>query len=46
MGRVRFVSRISKMGDRLVITIPKDFHEGVARLKDKQLRVELDDEFL
>jgi len=45
MGRVRFVTVISKMGEKKIIVIPKDFHADLNKLKGKQVRVVIDDEF-
>lgn len=45
MATVKFVAKISKMGDRkLVINIPKDFFNKVDKLIGKQLKVTIDDE--
>ena len=45
MTTVKFVAKISKMGDRkLVINIPKDFFNKVDKLIGKQLKVTIDDE--
>jgi len=44
--KVKFVSKISNMGpNKLIINIPKDFFEEVQKLKTKQIRVVIDDEF-
>ena len=45
MGRVRFVSRVSNMGDRKIILIPKEYHGVIEKLQGKQVRVVVDDEF-
>jgi hypothetical protein len=43
--RGRFVGRITKMGDKYIIIIPKEGHEQAEKLKGKQVRVLYDDEF-
>lgn len=42
--RVRFVSTISKMGDKRIIIIPKDYHIDLGKLNPKQVKIIIDDE--
>jgi hypothetical protein len=42
--RVKFVSTISKMGDKRIIIIPKDYHSDLDKLNPKQIKVTIDDE--
>jgi hypothetical protein len=44
MTKFKFVGRISAMGQNKIIWIPKEFHEAVAKLEGKQIRIVLDDE--
>jgi hypothetical protein len=44
MTKVKFATTISKMGDRRMIIIPKDYHKDVEGFK-RQVMVTLDDEF-
>ena len=44
MTRVKFVSTISKMGDKRIIIIPKDYHSDLDKLNPKQVKVTIDDE--
>jgi hypothetical protein len=43
LAELRFVGKISKMGDRMIITIPPEYHEQAKKLKGKHLRVVADD---
>jgi hypothetical protein len=43
MTSVRFVSKISKMGDKRLIIIPKDYHDEIEKLKPKQVMITIDD---
>jgi hypothetical protein len=44
MAQVRFVARISSMGDRLIINIPKDFQSEVkGRIKTKQVKITIEE---
>lgn len=45
MTSAKFVGKISSMGDKLIIVIPKDFHKDVEKMKGKQVRVVVDNEF-
>lgn len=45
MTSVKFVGKISSMGDKLIVVIPKDNHESVKKLRGKQVRVVIDDEW-
>jgi hypothetical protein len=45
MATVKFVSEISRMGDRVLITVPKRYHSEALKLKGKQIRVVCTDEF-
>lgn len=45
LASVRFVGKISSMGDKLIVVIPKEFHDQVKKLKGKQVRVVIDDEW-
>lgn len=42
--RVKFVSRVSKMGDKRIIIIPKDYHDELDKLNPKQVKITIDDE--
>ena len=44
MSKFKFVGRISKMGENRVIWIPKEYHEKISVLEDKQVRIVIDDE--
>lgn len=44
MAEVKFIARISKMGDKLIIVVPMDFHKEIKSLKGRQVRVKVDDE--
>jgi antitoxin component of MazEF toxin-antitoxin module len=44
LSEVKFIARISKMGDKLIIVIPTDYHKEIKALKGKQVRVRVDDE--
>jgi hypothetical protein len=44
MTRVKFVSTISKMGNKRIINIPRDFFDEVDKLDAKQVKVTIDDE--
>jgi antitoxin component of MazEF toxin-antitoxin module len=44
MAQVKFVARISKMGEKLIIVVPMDYHKDIKSLKGKQVRVKVDDE--
>jgi hypothetical protein len=45
LAELRFVGKISKMGDRMIITIPPEYHEQAKKLKGKHLRVVADDQW-
>jgi hypothetical protein len=40
----KFVGKISKIGDNRVVWIPKQYHEKIMDLEDKQVRVMIEDE--
>jgi len=44
MTRVKFVGTISKMGDKRIIVIPKDYHKDTEKLSPRQVKVTIDDE--
>ena len=44
MTKFKFVGKISKMGDNRVVWIPKQYHEKIMDLENKQVRVMIDDE--
>ena len=44
VAEVKFIARISKMGDKLIIVVPMDFHKEIKSLKGRQVRVKVDDE--
>jgi antitoxin component of MazEF toxin-antitoxin module len=44
LAQVKFIARISKMGEKLIIVVPMDFHKDIKALKGKQVRVKVDDE--
>lgn len=45
MTHFKFVGRISSQGKNLIIWIPKEFHNDVKRLKGKQIKIIIDDDF-
>ena len=44
LTKVKFVAKVTKMGDKKIIIVPKDFHDEVDVLEGKQVRVVIDDE--
>jgi dTDP-4-dehydrorhamnose 3,5-epimerase-like enzyme len=45
MAKFRFVGRISKMGkNNRVIWIPREYHDKILGLEDKDIRIMIDDE--
>jgi antitoxin component of MazEF toxin-antitoxin module len=44
MTKVKFVSTVSKMGDKRLIIVPKDFHDELDNLKGKQVKIIIDDD--
>ena len=44
MTKVKFVSTVSKMGDKRIIIIPKDYHNELDKLNPKQVKITIDDE--
>jgi hypothetical protein len=44
MTKVKFVSTISKMGDKRIIIIPKGYHSDLDELNPKQVKITIDDE--
>jgi hypothetical protein len=42
MAKLSFITRVSKMGDKRIIVIPKFYHDKIP--KARQLRVVIDDE--
>ena len=42
--RVKFVSTISKMGNKRIIIIPKDYHSDLDKLNPKQVKITIDDD--
>lgn len=45
MSKVKFISTISKMGDKYIINVPNAYNKEAEKLHKKQIRVLLDDEF-
>lgn len=39
MTTVKFIGKVSTMGDKLIIVIPKDFHKQIGPLKGQQVKV-------
>ena len=39
MTTVKFIGKVSTMGDKLIIVIPKEFHREINPLKGKQVKV-------
>jgi hypothetical protein len=39
LTQIQFVGKLSKMGDRRIIYIPKDFHKEAEKLEGKQIYV-------
>ena len=44
MTTIKFVSTISKMGDKRIINIPKDYFDEIDKLNPKQVKVTINDE--
>jgi len=44
MTRVKFVGTISKMGDKRIIVVPKDYHKDLEKLSPRQVKITIDDE--
>ena len=44
MTKVKFVSTVSKMGDKRIIILPKDYHNELDKLNPKQVKITIDDE--
>lgn len=42
--QLKFVGRISDMGDRKIIYIPKEYHERAEKLQGRQIKILVDDE--
>ena len=42
MTRVKFVSTISKMRDKRIIIIPKDYHDELDKLNPKQVKITIE----
>ncbi|MGI0032628.1 MAG: hypothetical protein ACRD97_05075 [Nitrososphaeraceae archaeon] len=42
--RVKFVSTVSKMGEKRIIIIPKNYHDELDKLNPKQVKLTIDDE--
>lgn len=43
--QIKYVAKISSQGENYVLWIPKEFHKQVEKLKGKQVRVVIDDEW-
>ena len=46
MAKIRFVVKISDMGDRKIIYIPKIHHKNAEKMKGKQVLILVNDEIL
>jgi len=44
MTELRFVGKVSDMGDRKIIYIPKEFHKAAEKLQGKQVLIFVNDE--
>ena len=44
MTRVKFVSTMSKIGDKWIIISPKDYQSELDKLNPKQVKITIDDE--
>ena len=44
LTEVKFIGRLSKMDDKIIIVVPTEYHKEIKLLKGKQLRVRVDDE--
>ncbi len=42
--RLKFVSTVSKMGEKRIIIIPKNYHDELDKLNPKQVKLTIDDE--
>lgn len=42
--RVKFVGTISRMGDKRIIVVPKDYHKDLEKLSPRQVKITIDDE--
>jgi hypothetical protein len=46
MAKLKFVGKISDMGDRKIIYIPKEYHKDAEKMKGKQVLIAVNDEIL
>jgi glutamine phosphoribosylpyrophosphate amidotransferase len=44
LTQLKFVGRVSVMGDRKIIYIPKEFHKQAEKLEGRQVKILVDDE--
>lgn len=44
--KTKFLAKVSKMGEKIVIVVPRDYHEKVKPFLGKRVRLEMDDEVL
>jgi hypothetical protein len=44
MTELKFVGKVSSMGNRKIVYIPAEFHKTAAKLEGKQIRIRMDDE--
>ena len=40
---MKFVGKVSKMGDKLIVVIPKEHHKDAEKLREKPVKVSLDE---
>jgi hypothetical protein len=45
VAKLRFIAKLSMLGDRPIISVPKELWDEAKKLRGKQLRVQLDDEW-
>lgn len=44
--KAKFLAKVSKMGEKIVIVVPMDYHDKVKPFLKKRVRIEMDDEVL
>ena len=44
--KTKFLAKVSKMGEKIVIVVPMDYHDKVKPFLGKRVRLEIEDEVL
>ncbi len=44
--KTKFLAKVSKMGEKIVIVVPMDYHDKVKPFLSKRVKIEIDDEVL